>query len=165
MPLISGSPAVNAGSTKRAQRGVILLDVVITLAIFGLIALLILPSIPRGTTASRQSAYAAQIAALMKDDRTAAARQGREIATSVDLSNRKVSSGSSPATVTLPSDVTLDVIASNLCTDRTGRIAISFAPDGRSCGAILHVIKGDLDWRIRINWLTGLIDIVAPGRV
>jgi general secretion pathway protein H len=165
MPPTSGFPAVNTGRKRRsAQAGIILLDVVLTLAIFGLIALLVLPSLPRGTTASRQGAYAAQIAALMKNDRTAATRQGREIATRVDVINRKVSSGYADTTVTLPSDVNLDVIASQLCADRPGSFAIRFAPDGRSCGAVVNVTRGDLAWRIRVNWLTGLIDIVAPGR-
>ena len=149
---------------RSPQAGVILLDVVLTLAIFGLIALLILPTLPRGTTPARQGAYAAQIAALMKNDRTAAARTGREVATRVDVTNRLVSSGSADTTVTLPSDVTLDVIASNLCADRPGRFAILFAPDGRSCGAVVNVAKGDLTWRIRVHWLTGQVDIVAPGR-
>jgi general secretion pathway protein H len=166
MPPTSGSQATNARADRkrRTQAGIILLDVVLTLAIFGLIALLVLPTLPRGTTPSRQGAYAAQIAALMKNDRMAAARQRREIATRVDVANRVVASGSSNATVTLPSDVRLDVVASQLCADQAGRFAIRFAPDGRSCGAIVHVAKGELDWRIRVNWLTGLIDIVAPGR-
>jgi len=166
MPLTSGSRVTNGRTERkrRTQAGIILLDVVLTLAIFGLIALLVLPTLPRGTTPSRQGAYAAQIAALMKNDRMAAARQRREIATRVDVANRVVASGSSGAMVTLPSDVRLDVIASQLCADQPGRFAIRFAPDGRSCGAIVHVAKGELDWRIRVNWLTGLIDIVAPGR-
>jgi len=165
MPPTSRFPAASAVRKRRSsQAGVILLDVVLTLAIFALIALLVLPTLPRGTTPSRQGAYAAQIAALMKNDRSAAARQGREIATRVDVANRRVSSGFGDTMVTLPSDVALDVIASELCADQAGRFAIRFAPDGRSCGAIVHVRKGELDWRIRVNWLTGLIDIVAPGR-
>jgi general secretion pathway protein H len=158
-------PAANRRTKRRSsQGGIILLDVVITLAIFGLMALLILPTLPRGTTPSRQGAYAAQIAAVLKNDRAAAARQGREVATQVDVANRRVSSGSAGTTVTLPSDVTLDMIASDLCAVQPGRLAVIFSPDGRSCGAIVHVAKGDLDWRIRVNWLTGQIDIVAPGR-
>jgi general secretion pathway protein H len=165
MPPTSRFPAGNARRKHHSsQAGIILLDVVLTLAIFGLMALLVLPSLPRGTTPSRQGAYAAQIAALMKNDRSAAAREGREIATRVDVENRRVSSGSAGTIVTLPSDVRLEVIASHLCADQPGRFAIRFAPDGRSCGAIVHVAKGELDWRIRVNWLTGMIDIVAPGR-
>jgi general secretion pathway protein H len=165
MPRISGSPGARTRHKRPAsQAGVILLDVVLTLAIFGIIALLVLPSLPRGTSPSRQGAYAAQIAAVMKNDRTAAARQGREIATRVDVTNRIVASGATETRIALPSDVTLDVIASELCADQPGRFAIRFSPDGRSCGAIVHVVKGELDWRVRVNWLTGLIDIVAPGR-
>jgi hypothetical protein len=45
-----------------------------------------------------------------------------------------------------------------------GRFAIIFAADGRSCGAVIRLIKNNRDWRIRINWLTGFIDVTAPGQ-
>ena len=161
----SGSRAAKArGRRYSPQAGIVLLDVVITLAIFGLIALLIMPTLPRGTTPSRQGAYAAQIAALMKNDRSAATRTGREIATRVDVTNRIIASGSTSTTLTLPSDLVLDVMASDLCRNPQGGFAIVFAPDGRSCGAIVNVVKGDLNWRVRVHWLTGQVDIVAPGR-
>ena len=146
------------------QAGVILLDMVLAMAVFALLALLVLPMLPRGTTGSRVGAYAAEIAALLKIDRSAAARSGREVATSVDVASRRIASGSSRRTVTLPDDVTVDVVASTLCTAAPGRFAIVFAPDGRSCGAVIRLVKGERDWRIRINWLTGFINVVAPDR-
>jgi general secretion pathway protein H len=161
----SGSRVANAKPRRRSSRaGIALLDVVLTLAIFGLIALLVLPALPRGTTPSRQGAYAAQIAALMKNDRSAAARSGREVATRVDVTNRIIASGSAGTMLTLPADLTLDVLASDLCKTPQGGVAIVFAPDGRSCGAVVNLIKGELNWRVRVHWLTGQIDVVAPGR-
>lgn len=164
LPTSRARPANARTKCRSAQAGIILLDMVLALAIFGLLALLVFPTLPRGTTPSRQGAYASQIAALMKNDRTAAARQGREVATRVDVINRRISSGATSATVTLPPDVTLDVTASDLCADQPGRFAIVFSADGRSCGAIIRIAKGELDWRIRVHWLTGHIDVVAPGR-
>ena len=142
----------------------ILLDVALAMAVLALIVMLVLPSLPRGTTAARQGAYAVEVAALLKADRTAAARAGREVATRVDVAGRRITSGATAHAIVLPTDLTLDVIASDLCTLQPGLFAIVFAPDGRSCGAVIRIAKDERDWRIRVNWLTGFVDVVAPGR-
>jgi general secretion pathway protein H len=165
LPISRARPVNGDAQHRSAEAGVILLDIVLTLAVFALLVLLALPHLPyNSTTPSRQGAYAAEIAAVLKTDRTAAARQGREVATRVDVATRRVSSGATGTSVTLPQDITLDVIASDICTVEPGRFAIAFSPDGRSCGAVIRIAKGDRDWRIRVNWLTGFIDVVAPNR-
>ncbi len=152
--------------TKRiaAQRGVILLDMVIALALFALLVLLVLPSLPRGTTAARLGGYASEIAAVLKIDRSAAARLGGEVATRVNVADRQLISGSSRRVVSLPQDVAIDVVASDACRTPSGELAIVFAGDGRTCGAVINLVRGNLNWRIRINWLTGFIDVVPPNR-
>jgi general secretion pathway protein H len=132
--------------------------------VLGLILLLVLPSLPRGTTPARHGAYAVEIAALLKLDRSAAARSGREVATQVDVEKRRIASGATGRAVTLPRDMTLDVIASDLCVAGSGRFAIAFSADGRSCGAVIVLVKDERDWRIRVNWLTGFVDVIAPGK-
>ena len=163
VPPISGAvhadPVLVAGS---AQDGVILLDLVLAVAIFALIVLVALPSLPQGTTPARHAAYALEIAALLKTDRTAAARTGREFATRIDVPARSVAGSSNGQVVRLPEDLDLEVIASDLCVTQPGHFAIAFAADGRSCGAVIRIGKGTRDWRIRINWLTGFVDVVAP---
>ena len=152
-------PALAAGS---GQDGIILLDLVLAVAIFALIVLLALPSMPQGTTPARHAAYVLEVAALLKTDRTAAARTGREVATQIDVPARVVAGSAKGQRVILPEDLSLEVIASDLCASAQGRFAIVFAADGRSCGAVIRIGKGTRDWRIRINWLTGFIDVVAP---
>jgi general secretion pathway protein H len=144
------------------QSGIVLLDLVLAMARLGFVMLMIMPSLPSGTTTARHGAYALEIAALLKSDRTAAARTGTEVATQVDVSARTIVSGATHDAVILPSDVTLDVIASDICNAGNGRFNIVFAADGRSCGAVIRIGKGTRDWRIRVNWLTGYIDVVAP---
>jgi general secretion pathway protein H len=145
-----------------AQDGVILLDLVLALAVFAFVVLVALPSLPQGTTPARQAAYALEVAAVLKSDRTAAARTGREFATQIDVPGRIVSGTANGQVVMLPEDLTLDVLASDICAAGQGRFAIAFAPDGRSCGAVISISKGTRDWRVRINWLTGFVDVVAP---
>ena len=141
-----------------------MLDVVIAMAVIALLMLLILPDLPHRTTPSKLGAYVEEVAALLKQDRSAAARSGVETATRIDIADRRIESGDGRRALTLPSDVTLDVTASDLCRDRSGHVAIVFTVNGSSCGAVLSLAKGDLAWRIRVNWLSGDIDVVAPPR-
>jgi general secretion pathway protein H len=147
-----------------SRRGVVLLDLVLAIAIAALLLLVILPVLPIGTSPSRQAAYAAQVAAVLKADRTAAARGGSPVATRIEVPERRISSGSSRRAIVLPRDLTLDVLASDLCRSAQGTYTIVFAVDGRSCGAVIHILKGDRDWGVRINWLTGHVDVVRPDR-
>ena len=158
-----------AASSKRrrrraAQRGVILLDLVIAVALLSLLILLVLPGISTRTSPARLGAYASEVAAVLKTDRSAASRSGREVATKVDMISRQIVSGSSARMVSLPQDVTLDLVASDSCRSAGNDFAVVFAGDGRSCGAVINLASGRLNWRIRINWLTGFIDVVPPDR-
>jgi general secretion pathway protein H len=148
--------------SRRGSRGIVLLDLVIAMELLSLLILMVLPYVAPGTSPSRLGAYAADVAALFKSDRTAAARSGREVATRIDLVAKKIASGSSRRAVSLPSDVTLDLIASDACRLPEGQFAVIFAADGRTCGAVLSLAKASLVWRIRINWLTGFVDVVPP---
>jgi general secretion pathway protein H len=145
-----------------AQDGVILLDLVLAVAVFAFVVLLALPSMPQGTTPARHAAYALEVAAVLKGDRTAAARTGREVATRIDVPGRTVAGTANGQVVMLPEDLVMDVVASDICASGQGQFAIAFAPDGRSCGAVIRISRGTRDWRIRINWLTGFVDVVAP---
>jgi general secretion pathway protein H len=148
--------------SRRGSRGIVLLDLVIAMALLSLLIFMVLPYVAPGTSPSRLGAYAADVAALFKSDRTAAARSGREVATRIDLVAKKIASGSSRRAVSLPPDVTLDLIASDACRLPEGQFAVIFAADGRTCGAVLSLAKESLVWRIRINWLTGFVDVVPP---
>jgi len=159
---ISGAARASAAIADRRQDGVILLDLVLAVAVLAFLILVALPALPQGTTPARQAAYALEVAAVLKSDRTEAARTGREVATRIDVAARTVTGSAGRQIVVLPEDLTLDVIASDLCVAAPGRFAIAFAADGRSCGAVIRIAKGTRDWRIRINWLTGYVDVVAP---
>lgn len=146
------------------QAGIVLLDIVIAMAVAALLVLIALPWLPRETTAWRLHGYASEVGAMLKTDRNAAANSGRVVATRIDVNGRRLTGGSDGKVIAIPQDVVLDVIASDVCPADGGQLAISFAADGRSCGAVISLAKGGRDWRIRVNWLTGLIDVVAPGQ-
>ena len=63
------------------QAGFTLLEVVCVLAIIALLAAVILPALPRGTSYARLEAYAIETATLLKQDRYAAIRRRARVAT------------------------------------------------------------------------------------
>ena len=86
-------------SRTDAQAGFTLIEVVCVLAIIGLLAALVLPAIPRGTSQERLAGYAVEVAALLKGDRNAAIRTRAPVATSLDAQRRIVISGANASVV------------------------------------------------------------------
>jgi prepilin-type N-terminal cleavage/methylation domain-containing protein len=79
-------PTLPAGPGERCagEGGFTLIEVVCVLAIIALLAAILLPEIPRGTSRSRLQAYALEIATVLKADRNAAIRQ--RVATATEIS-------------------------------------------------------------------------------
>src|SRR6516164_7887436 len=65
-------PTSSRRATNRADAGFTLLEMVCVMAMVALLAAILLPRLPHGTTRPQLEAYAVQIAALFKSDRNAA---------------------------------------------------------------------------------------------
>jgi general secretion pathway protein H len=146
------------------EDGFTLLEMVCVLAIVGLLATVLLPSIPRQTSRSRLEAYAIEAATLLKADRNAAIRRRLEVITQVDAGSRSVRSGSSGATVRVPEDVRFEALLPENCNNRPVVASISFFASGMSCGGVIALTHVDASYEIRINWLTGRIEVVPRDR-
>jgi general secretion pathway protein H len=46
------------------------------------------------------------------------------------------------------------------CADRNAGRSIDFFPSGMSCGGVLALARPGMGYEIRVNWLTGGVDIV-----
>jgi general secretion pathway protein H len=141
------------------QRGFTLLEMVCVLAIIALLAAVLLPFIPHETSRSRLQAYALQIAALLKTDRNAAIRRQISVATLVDAEARAIRSGTSRALVVLPNDVRFDALLPETCRRQAALSTISFFANGTSCGGAISLTRFDVGYEIRVNWLTGRIEV------
>ena len=146
-----------------AERGFTLLEMVCVLAIIALLAAVLLPIIPHETSRSRLQAYALQAAALLKADRNAAIRRQTSIATVVDAEARAIRSGSSQAVIRIPRDVRFDALLPQTCRERAALSTISFFANGTSCGGAIALTRLDTGYEIRVNWLTGRIEIVPSN--
>jgi len=153
------SPAVRAENGRGAQ-GFALIEILCVLAIIGMLAAIILPAIPRSTTRAKLESYAVATAALLKSDRSAALRRQIQVATQVDAASRSIRSGATGRVIRLPNDVALDAILASRCADRMAGRSIDFFPSGMSCGGVIALSRPGMGVEVRVNWLTGGVDIV-----
>ncbi|MDA9499818.1 prepilin-type N-terminal cleavage/methylation domain-containing protein [Bradyrhizobium sp. CCBAU 11357] len=142
-------------------RGFALIEILCVLAIIGLLAAIILPAIPRSTTRARLESYAVETAALLKADRNAALRWQTRVATQVDAEARAIRSGVTGRTIRLPADVVVQAMLAARCADRTAGRSIDFFPSGMSCGGVIALARPGMGYEVRVNWLTGGVEIVT----
>jgi general secretion pathway protein H len=145
------------------EAGFTLLEMVCALAIVGLLAAVLLPAIPRQTSRARLEAYAIETAALLKADRNAAIGRRLDVTTQVDAPSRSLRSGASGQTVHVPEDVRFETLLPRNCDNRPVVASISFFASGMSCGGVIVLAKLDAGYEIRVNWLTGRIEVVPSA--
>ena len=148
------TPATSsAASRSRGDRGFALYELVLALAIVGLVAGVVFPRVTRGTGAAELRGRAQDVAALLRSDRNAALREGKEILSRIDLEEGVVASGASGARIAIPRGVKMEFVQSSreLRSDGGG---IRFRPDGRSSGGVLFLRRRDTAYQISVNWLT-----------
>jgi general secretion pathway protein H len=146
--------------TDAHQRGFTLLEMVCVIALIAMLAAVLLPFVPRHTSLPRLQAFALQAATLLKADRNAAIRRQVEVSTLVDARSRAIRSGATAEVLRLPDDVRFDALLPQSCRQHAVLSAISFFADGMSCGGTIALARLDTAYEIRVNWLTGRIEIV-----
>jgi len=144
-----------------SERGFTLFEMVCVLALIAMMAAVLLPLIPRQTSRARLQAYALQAAAVLKEDRNAAIRQGTGVATLVDAGSRMIRSGATAAFIRIPEDVRFEALLPRSCNHREALSTINFFASGMSCGGAIALTRLDVGYEVRVNWLTGRIEIVS----
>ena len=147
--------------SERSERGFTLLEMVCVLAIIALLAAVLLPFIPHETSRARLQAYALQAATLLKADRDVAINRSVSVATLVDAGGRAIRSGVSAAAIRIPDDVRFDAVLPQTCRRQAALSTIRFFANGTSCGGTIALTRFDAGYEIRVNWLTGRVDIVS----
>ncbi len=141
--------------------GFTLLEMVGVLAIVAMLAAILLPSLPRSTSRQRLASFAVETAALLKADRTAAVRRNSQVSAQVDAPGREIRSGSTGRVLQIPADVSFQAVLPRTCNERPAHSTISFFATGMSCGGTILLSRLGATFEIRVNWLTGGIEIVT----
>lgn len=147
-----------------ARAGFTLIEAVCALAVIALLAAIVLPEIPHATSTSRLAGYAVEIAALLKGDRNAAMRRNAMVATTLDADRRIVRSGARAGSIEIPHDVLFSALLAQRCGGRPVGSTIDFFPSGASCGGTIAITRQGFGYQIRVNWLTGAVDVVPIGK-
>jgi general secretion pathway protein H len=143
------------------EDGFTLLEVVCVVAIIAMMATVLLPRMPRGTSRPRLEAYAIEIASVLKADRNAAIRRRSSIATEISTNARSVRSGATGKTVRIPEDVTYRANLPQRCNQRLAASRIDFFASGMSCGGAVTLTRYGVGYEVRVNWLMGGVEVVA----
>jgi general secretion pathway protein H len=153
-------PSAGPITGSAGQSGFALIEMLCVLAIIGLLAAIILPAVPRATSRAKLESFAVETAALLKADRTAALRRQLQVTTQVDAGNRAIRSGVTGRVVRFPADVSLDAYLASRCANRNVGRSIDFFPSGMSCGGTIAMARPGIAYEVRVNWLTGGVEIV-----
>jgi general secretion pathway protein H len=134
---------------------------VCVIALVAMVAAVLLPLVPRNTSRARLQGYAIEAASLLKADRNVAIRRGTEVSTLVDATSRAIRSGATAQLIRIPDDVRFEALLPQSCRQRAALSTISFFADGMSCGGAIALTRLDSSYEIRVNWLTGRVEIIS----
>ena len=83
----------------------------------------------------------------------------------LDAPLRIVRSGSTGRVIRVPDDVVFDAMLAARCNQRPAGPTISFFASGMSCGGAIALTRLGVGYEIRVNWLTGGVEVVPSERL
>jgi general secretion pathway protein H len=60
--------------------------------------------------------------------------------------------------------VTFEALLAQRCGDRRVGATIDFFPSGGSCGGVIAIARQGIGYQIRVNWLTGGVEVVPTRK-
>jgi len=148
-----------------ATDGFTLIEVVAVVAIVAILAAIVIPALPRGTSRARLESFAIETAAMLKADRNAAIRNRVQVITEIDAPQHIVRSGATGRVLRVPDDVAFDALLAARCNQRAAGPTIRFFASGMSCGGAIALTRLGVGYEVRVNWLTGGVEVVPHDRI
>jgi general secretion pathway protein H len=139
--------------------------VICVIAIIAVLAAIALPALPHNTSRPQLESYAVEIASLLNADRSTAIRRRSDVATVIDARARTLRSGAGRRTVRVPDDVDVTLVSATTCRQRRAQGNIVFFASGMSCGGMVTLTRPGIGYEIRVNWLTGSVEVVQRNGV
>ena len=142
------------------QAGVTLLELLIVIALMGIIAALVVPMFGGPVSTSELRATARQLAAGLRLARSEAVSERRETFLVVDVAGKRFKVDREAREHTLPAKVDLKLFTAqnDLVSENVG--SIRFYPDGGSNGGRITVASGARKFDVDVDWLIGRVAIL-----
>jgi general secretion pathway protein H len=144
--------------SRRRQGGFALLDILLALAVLGLIAGLVASRGPNRPRSLDLRAAGAAIAETLREARSRAILTNRPYLVRIDTETRTVAPQSgTPHVIPAGFGVTVQDLGRQA---EQRALIIGFAPDGSSSGGAVELAAGERRLRVTVGWLTGRIEAV-----
>jgi general secretion pathway protein H len=143
---------------SRSNAGFTLLELIVCIAILGLVAVIVVPQ-RIGGSAIELKAGARALAVGLRAARGEAVARNHDTAFAIDVERRVFAVGGGAGEQPLPekANITLVTATNEVSRDRTGNIR--FFPDGSSTGGGIRLELDGLTFNVTVDWLTGQVAV------
>ncbi|GHE20920.1 GspH/FimT family pseudopilin [Halomonas urumqiensis] len=151
----ASGPAPQACGVER-RAGFTLVELMVVLAIVAMTVAVVPPLVVKVMPAMQAQAAARELASGLREARSTAMADNREVVVEIDLERRTYHWQGQRIRAELPSHVALDVLTG----DAVGtRGQFHFYPDGSASGGRASLAWRGREWVVDIDWLTGRVTL------
>jgi general secretion pathway protein H len=142
------------------QRGFTLLEILVVMAIMGLVYALVPALISTSGSTTELRAAARQLAAGLRKARNQAVISRKEASLTVDVDQHRFQVTGDTRSYALPKAAGLSVYTAQSEVVEGKVASIRFYPDGSSTGGAISIANGATKFRVDVDWLTGGVTIL-----
>ena len=143
----------------KANSGFTLLELIVVMVIAGLIIAVAPPLIARALPGVEMKATAQNIAAALRYTRNRAVAERQERSLIVDSENRKYFIADIGKSREIPDEIELSLLSAEAAEFASDQSVYTFFPSGGSTGGRITLNRGDREYKVDIDWLTGRVRI------
>jgi general secretion pathway protein H len=148
--------------SRRRPSGFTLFEVLVVLAIIGVVTAVVAPAILRGFPGTQAKAAALEIAAALRQARSRAVAENADVAVLFDVAGQAyVLEQTRPRA--LPEGIRLELYAAQVEQVDAATGGIRFFPDGSATGGQVTVGDEIARYQVDVDWLTGRISVAEAG--
>jgi general secretion pathway protein H len=147
----------STGSGSVATAGFTLLELLVVLAIVGLVLAIVPPSLMKGTGAQALKADTRLVVSGLQYARTRAISLNVPVALVIDPQTRRLSIDGKRQIGIISASTELSALNGQHVWQTGTRTAIQFLPDGGSTGGEVLLSYRQTRYRLSVNWLTGAV--------